>query len=223
MDVAPLPPTATSLALACTVDSFWAVPASSVFICCLWAQHSLGEQKQVISHLRSRSNQQGFSGPYGVLPVCGVSGRAQWSGVRGQQPGPAHAARRRLQDERGEPLVRQVLAGRPPVPPFHNLCKLLVFEQWSLLLPAGDWNRWGVWSRVRAFIFRGNSDGPLLGICDEIHVRRTEHFAALMNLSKRRCGRGAIFVILQNGEPVRNGWGIQRQRSATSKKAALEI
>lgn len=50
-----------------------------------------------------------------------------------------------------------------------------------------------------------------------------ERFAASMNLSERRRGRGAIIVILQSGEPVRNGQGIQRQRSAASKKAALEI
>lgn len=44
-----------------------------------------------------------------------------------------------------------------------------------------------------------------------------------MNLSERTRGRGAIIVILQNGEPVKNCQGIQRQRSAASKKAALEI
>lgn len=76
---------------------------------------SLIGQKTTISKTLSflcRSNQPGVSGPAGKLHVFGVPGRAQWSAAQRHKQGPADAAWRRAGEKWGEPLVRQVHAGR---------------------------------------------------------------------------------------------------------------
>lgn len=169
----------------------------------------------------SRPNQQGISGPDRELPVCGVSGWTQWPGAEGYHQGPADAAWRWPWEEWGKPLVWQVNAGRTTFKALQNLYEC--FFCWLIhLLSVCGRNGRGVWSRVRAFTFRGNSSGSVLWIRNEIHVRQSQ-FCCLNECCWGQQWRKCCCCPKQNRESAQDGKGVQHQRASPSKKAALEM
>lgn len=90
------------------------------------------------------------------------------------------------------------------------------------LLSVCGRNGRGVWSRVRAFTFRGDSSGSVLWIRDEIHVRQSQ-FCCLNECRWGRQWRMCCCCPKQNRESARDGKGVQHQRASPSEKAALEM